>query len=189
MNFGQFINTISIDIQHILNFVKEYYTIFIIPTVFAYTFYNIYNKLGSISLLGILIIGFYTFLVKYITTIASRFLKINITISDKRNKHLKAGLLGIKSVKFNGLESIIEEEAIKNKYDEFESNFKVVFVRNFIYLISVLGPVLTSFICISIFFFQKDGTLSVGDIYFIIMNFKHLEKPMKYISGTYFLYA
>ena len=110
--------------------------------------------------MGILFV--YTILIKLVTSVASRYLKINIKISEKRNKHLKAGLLGIKSVKFNGLEPIIEEEAIRNKFNEFESNFKISFVRSIIQLISVIGPIMTSFICVSIFLFKRSENLSVG---------------------------
>ncbi len=55
------------------------------------------------------IVLIYTMFVKYFTGLAGKYLDTNIRISDQRNKHLKAGLLGIKSVKFNGLEPVVKE--------------------------------------------------------------------------------
>ena len=108
MNFGKFINMISMDSEHVINFLRESYSIIIIPLMSCIISYQIIRKLKLLGVIAIFSLFLQTYLIQKISKLASKYLKKNFVISDKRNKLINSALLGIKSVKFNGLEPQLE---------------------------------------------------------------------------------
>ncbi len=139
-------NTISMDSEHILNFLRESYSLLIIPTIFGITFYILIDRLKWIGLIGIIFIVLYSFFIKLISKLASKYLKKCLRISDERNQKMTAALRGIKSVKFNGLEPIVENQSLNFKDLEYPLNFKIILIRTLLFMLSVIGP-----LCVGIF--------------------------------------
>lgn len=96
--------------------------------------------------------------------------------------------MGIKSVKFNGLEPLMEKESLDFKTWEYSYNFKILLIRTLLFFMGVFGPYIISSICISAKILLYKESFSVGEALLVMINFGLLEKPIKFIPGTFFLF-
>ena len=131
---------------------------------------------------------FYAICINVVTKLIKKISTKKMRYSDDRNRHVTNTISGIKSIKFNTLENIVIDILDRLRKIECNEAFKELFINLVNVFISMIGPLICTFVCVSLFILVKKEQLEISEIFFILNIFMSGEYPIRYMNYSLISY-
>jgi len=118
---------------------------------------------------------------KYLSSKSAALMKEKSTLADKRGSLISESVAGMKMVKFNAWESIIEAKIDDLRKKEEKNMFLIYIFRTIHNSVQYVSPKLSIF-CILYFLWLSESTISIPTLYTIISIINSTTSPLRGIS-------
>ena len=113
--------------------------------------------------------------------------KQRIGVSDLRAKKVNEMVTGIKMIKFNTWEKILVEQIKQLRLQEKSYLMKLYFLKSIAISISICGPILSAFVCFSIYNLAY-GSVGLAKTYAVLSILNGLTHPLRLLQMVVELY-
>lgn len=173
-----------VDINKINFYVYFRQNLFVVPIILGIYLYMIYDEVGVLGIAAVVVVG-----ICYIfqSVIDYYFKKANLDrmkISDTRGKRINEIIAGVKIVKFNAWESVLNKIVKGYRKEEGKEIFKTFTLFNMSHAVSSLIPTALGLTIFTLYEAREGKTLDVATIYKLVTLFNSTLIPIRfYIMG------
>ena len=185
VNIGHLTNNVSSDIIRIHIFIITCRYIVIGPILLLIFTLVLLLEIGVYSLAGVSMVGLLLGLTIVIGKIIAKATQTKLRLSSMRNKEMAFAMEGIRSVKFNCWEPVIQDRINSLKKSENRS----VFILNALQSLSdglyKVIPSISAFIIIFLYNSLREQNMSLENVFFVLSIFNILSHPLKSFFSAY----
>jgi ABC-type multidrug transport system fused ATPase/permease subunit len=184
VDIGRVTNNMVVDINKINFYVYFRPNLFVVPFILGIYFYMIYDEVGLIGLSAIGIVAICYIIQSVIDYLFKKANLDRMAISDTRGKRINEIITGIKIVKFNAWESILNKIVSKYRFNEGKEIWKTFTLFNLSQAVTSLIPTALGLTVFSLYKITEGKTLDVATIYKLVTLFNATLIPIRfYIMG------
>lgn len=185
IDIGYLTNNITSDVIRVHIFIVTSIHIVATPLFLCFFLVILLIEIGVYCLAGIgillLLLGITMVIGKFIAKATASKLKL----SGVRNKETTFMLTGMKSIKFNCWEEVMEERIKDLKRQEKRWIYLYNALRNLLEGLYNITPTIAGFVTILIFNFVNEVNLELGRVFFVLASFNTLIVPLRFFYISY----
>ena len=185
VNIGYLTNNITSDILRVHVFIVLAQNILNSPILMVIFTVILMVEVGVYSLVGVVMIFLLLGITILIGKLISKATQTKLHLSGIRNKETTFAFTGIKSIKFNCWESVINSKIQTLKKAENKSVFALNMLRTLSDGLNFVVPTIAAFITIVLYNSLEEQKLELKEIFFILATFNTLTSPLRLFYITY----
>ena len=178
LNITKVTNSLTKDVLRIVLTMLTSHQLIISPLLMIIYIILLSLEIGWVSLIGLAVLFVITLSQFLLSRFISKISKNKFLKADERNKQIKNSIFGIKSIKFNAWEPVIQRIVDQLRKKELSSSYKLLAIRSIVDGIIFVMPMICALICIVVYQ-ELYSPLSLGSIFYVIFTFNLFGNPMR----------